>query len=340
MQVLLRSAAITFLTVTAISTLHAPPAVAAPVTGESATEFGRLLDSPGVYLDAKTGGMVITVTNKAAANRVKAYGAISRIVPRDTATLNAAIRKLDREFRIPGTSWGVDPVINKVVLTVDSTVTGTALTRIRAGAARLGDAVHIEQVPGAISTRIAGGDPIYRPNGRCSLGFHVHDGVGKSFFLTAGHCGVDTRTMYSDTARRHQVGTRSSAYFPGDDYAIYHFVPGRTSNFGVVNNGQDITRAGNAYKGQQIYRSGWATGTRAGFVLATNVTLNLDEGTVYNLVHTTACAEAGDSGGPVYAGTTALGLVSAGRGSCASPAPEMWFQPISEPLDRYDVHVF
>jgi streptogrisin D len=263
-------------------------------------------------------------------------------VTRDNAELNAVAESLEHDARVPGTSWGVDPVTNKVVVTVDSSVTGAKLARVRKVAARLGDAVHIEHVAGVFSPHIAGGDAIYGGGYRCSLAFNVHDRIGKSFFLTAGHCGKEVRLFYADAGRRNLVGVRSSAYYPGDDYAIYHFVPGRTSNFGVINNRQDITRAGNAYVGQLVRRTGSSTGTRSGRVTAVNVTVNYSDGSrLHGMVRTDACSEPGDSGGPYYAGTTALGIHSGGSSAgCGPGATTTFFQPLPEVLARYEVHVY
>jgi hypothetical protein len=54
---------------------------------------------------------------------------------------------------------------------------------------------------------------------------------------------------------------------------------------------------------------------------------------------TTVCAEPGDSGGPLYSGTTALGLTSGGSGNCSSGGVT-YFQPVVEALNRYGVSVF
>lgn len=274
MKVLARLAALTGVAVTAFGALPALPAGAVLLTPESATDLGLQLESPGVYLDEKTGRMVVTVTNNVAASRVRTRGAIPRVVPRDKSTLDAAAESLD-DVRIAGTSWRVDPVTNKVVISVDSSVTDVELARVRTAAARLGGAAHIERVPGVYTPHIGGGDAIYGGNLRCSLAFNVHDRVGKSFFLTAGHCAQGVREFYADPARRKLVGRRSSASYPGDDYAIYHFIRGHTSNFGVINNPRrDITKAGNPYVGQWVHRTGSTTGTRSGRVTAVNVTVN------------------------------------------------------------------
>jgi hypothetical protein len=47
----------------------------------------------------------------------------------------------------------------------------------------------------------------------------------------------------------------------------------------------------------------------------------------FRLIETTFCAEPGDSGGPLYDGTKAIGLTSGGRGDCKKGATT-FFQPV------------
>ena len=86
-------------------------------------------------------------------------------------------------------------------------------------------------------------------------------------------------------------------------------------------------------------RSGSTTGVRSGWVTALNATVNYAEGSVSGLIRTTVCAEPGDSGGSLFAGTTALGLTSGGSGNCSSGGTT-YFQPVTEALSRYGVSVF
>jgi hypothetical protein len=62
-------------------------------------------------------------------------------------------------------------------------------------------------------------------------------------------------------------------------------------------------------------------------------------GTVRGLVRTNVCAEPGDSGGPFFSGTTALGLTSGGSGNCRYGGTT-FFQPVTEALRRYGVAVY
>jgi len=71
---------------------------------------------------------------------------------------------------------------------------------------------------------------------------------------------------------------------------------------------------------------------------------NVKDGTGRDLLVTAGhctniCAEPGDSGGPLYAGSTALGITSGGSGNCRSGGVT-FFQPVVEVLNRYGVRVY
>ena len=131
--------------------------------------------------------------------------------------------------------------------------------------------------------------------------------------------------------------------FPGNDYGIVRYSTSYTNHPGNVNlyNGstQDITSAGNTMVGQAVKRSGSTTGLRSGSVTGTNATVNYAEGSVSGLIRTNVCAEGGDSGGALFAGSVALGLTSGGSGNCSSGGTT-YFQPVTEVLSRYGVSVY
>ncbi|HWJ54526.1 MAG TPA: trypsin-like serine protease, partial [Propionibacteriaceae bacterium] len=62
-------------------------------------------------------------------------------------------------------------------------------------------------------------------------------------------------------------------------------------------------------------------------------------GTVSGLIQTTVCAEPGDSGGPLYDGTKALGITSGGSGDCRSGGTT-FYQPVPEAANAYGVTVY
>jgi streptogrisin D len=289
--------------------------------------------SAGSYLDRASGRLVVTVTNAADANAVRAAGAVPKSVTRSGTDLSRVTANLGRTAKVPGTAWAVDPATNKVVVSVDSTVTGAKLAKVRAAAARLGDAVRVEHVAGRFSTRISGGDAILGTQFRCSLGFNVQGG-GSTFFITAGHCGNVEPTWF--TSGGEVIGNTVDSQFPGNDFALVQYT-GSVPAEGTAG-GQDITTAADAFVGESVQRRGSTTGVHGGTVTATNQTVNFPEGTVFGMIQTNVCAEPGDSGGPLYDGGTALGITSGGSGDCTSGGVT-FFQPITEALGVYGVSV-
>ena len=296
----------------------------------------------GTYLDPASGRMVVAVTDRSAVKIVRSAGAVPKLVARSGAQLARVTATLDRTARITGTSWAVDPRANQVVVGIDSTVTGAKLARLTAATKPFGDAVRIERLAGTLGTRIAGGDAIYGGGSRCSLGFNVL--IGSTYYLlTAGHCTNIAYYWYTNSTQSTLLGTRAGTSFPGNDYGIIKHTNSAVSKPGMVNlyNGtyRDITASGNAFVGQSVSRSGSTTRVRSGSVTGLNATVNYPQGTVYGLIKTNVCAEPGDSGGSLFAGSTALGLTSGGSGNCTIGGTT-YFQPVTEPLSVYGARVY
>jgi streptogrisin D len=306
----------------------APSALASSIDATFGTS------TAGSYVDG-AGKVVVNVTDAATAASVRAAGATPRFVARSGARLAAADDSLKAGLKTPGTAFAVDPVSNQVVVTVDSTVTGAKLAAVKATVAKLGDAARIESTPGRLSVEISGGDAIYTSGARCSLGFNVRSGSGTYYFLTAGHC---TNIGSTWTSGSTTLGTRAGSSFPGNDYGIVQYTNSSVTKSGSVGS-QDISSAGTPAVGSTVYRRGSTTGTHSGRVTALNSTVNYAQGRVSGLIQTTVCAEPGDSGGPLYSGSTALGLTSGGSGNCSSGGVT-YFQPVTEPLGVYGVSVF
>ncbi|MFG1803953.1 S1 family peptidase [Micromonospora carbonacea] len=341
---LLRAASVAAAGTLVATALIGAPAQAVPAASPdaAATLAERLGDrSAGTYADA-SGRMVVTVTDAAAARQVRASGAIAKLVERGAAELDRATAELERSAKIPGTAWWTDPATNQVVVSVDSTVTGAKLERVKAAAARTGGAVRVEAEAGVLSTRISGGQAIYAAGGgRCSLGFNVRSSSGVTYFLTAGHCTNIASTWYSNSAQTSTLGTRAGTSFPGNDYGIVRHsnAANATGNVSLYNGSyRDVTGAANAYVGQSVQRSGSTTGLRSGSVQALNATVNYAEGSVSGLIRTNVCAEPGDSGGSLFSGSSAIGLTSGGNGNCTRGGTT-YFQPVTEPLSVYGVSI-
>jgi streptogrisin D len=330
--------------------VHAAPAAAPDIATPGAVDHDSVAaladrlgeDTAGTYLDQATGQMVVTVTDAEAAETVRAAGAVAKLVPYSAAELKRVTTTLEASAPITGTAWAVDPAANQVVVTVDGTVGSADLATIETATAGFGDAVRIEHTPGTLSPAISGGDAIYGGGFRCSLGFNVQDGSGAQYFVTAGHCTNLSSTWYADAAQSVVLGSVVASSFPGDDFGIVQYT-GSVSRPGDVNlydgTVQDITSAGDPVVGQAVSRSGSTTGVHSGTVTGLDATVNYAEGTVFGMIQTNVCAEGGDSGGALFAGSVALGLTSGGSGNC-SFGGTTFFQPVTEPLGLLGLSVY
>jgi streptogrisin B len=204
--------------------------------------------------------------------------------------------------------------------------------------ASLGSTARLQTVAGRFQTDITGGDAIYGSTYRCSLGFNVVSG-STHYFLTAGHCGKAESQWWTSANHNTLLGNTVGATFPGHDYALVKYASSYTNYPGTVGS-QDITHAANAFVGESVTRRGSTTGVHTGTVTALNVTVHYQGGgTVRGLIQTTVCAEPGDSGGPLYNGTAAVGLTSGGSGNCTSGGTT-FFQPVTAALSAYGVQVY
>jgi streptogrisin D len=293
----------------------------------------------GSYLDQASGKLMVNVTDAATAESVRASGAVPRLVTRSAAQLQAATAELQRSASIPGTAWWMDPVTNQVQVSADTTVSGAKYAQLQKVIAGLGGAVSMAPGQGTLRPLVTGGDAITVSGARCSLGFNVRNASG-NFFLTAGHC---TNIGATWSAGGQVIGTRTGTSFPGNDYGIVRYNANITNRPGHVNlyNGTegDIATAGNAFVGQAVQRSGSTSGLHGGTVNAVNATVTYPQGQVTGLIRTNVCAEPGDSGGSLFAGTIALGMTSGGSGDCRVGGTT-FFQPVTEALAVFGVSVY
>jgi S1-C subfamily serine protease len=131
-----------------------------------------------------------------------------------------------------------------------------------------------------------------------------------------------------------------SATFPGKDYALVRYTTSYT-DFPSKAGSSTIGSAAAAFVGESVTRDGSTTGIHSGSVTALNVTVRYQGGgTVRGLIQTTVCAEPGDSGGPLYDGSKAIGLTSGGSGDCKPGGTDVtFFQPVLEALAVYGVAI-
>ncbi|MFG2817570.1 S1 family peptidase [Streptomyces sp. NPDC048410] len=238
-----------------------------------------------------------------------------------------------RQADVPGTAWAVDSKTNRVLVTVDSTVSQAEIAKIKKQAGA--DKLTVKRTAGKFNKLITGGDAIYGGSYRCSLGFNVRSG-STYYFLTAGHCGEVASTWYSNSAKTTLLGTNVGYSFPGNDFALVRYTNSSVAHPSAVGS-QTISSAATPAVGTTVTRRGSTTGTHSGRVTALNATVNYGGGDVVSgLIQTTVCAEGGDSGGPLYGGSVAYGLTSGGSGNCSSGGTT-FFQPVTEALSYYGV---
>ncbi|MCD9143521.1 S1 family peptidase [Streptomyces albireticuli] len=252
--------------------------------------------------------------------------------------LASAQAALDAGELIPGTTWGVDPRVGRVVVTADPTVRGAGLARLKRAAASHGGKVVLRRSAAKLTRFLAGGDAVEGARVRCSLGFNVTRPGKPDGFLTAGHCGNAVTTWSAADGGPRIARTESGPVFPGHDYALAAYTDPAVAHPGVVDlhdgTTQPVATAREAVVGETVRRSGSTTGVRSGVVKRTGVTVTYPEGRVTGLTETTACAEPGDSGGPFFSHGDALGLLSGGSGDCAAGGTT-YFQPVVAALAAY-----
>jgi streptogrisin D len=328
--------------------LAAPTAQAAPAAPSAAAPAAATADAQSVAL-AKTlgaksvgsyvsaGKLVVNVTDAASAAQVRAAGATPKLVAHSAAQLASVQASFLNAPAVVGSAWGMDPVTNQVVLSLPAGAKGAAVNALKAAAARAGSAARVETLSTPVRPLITGGDAIFTSGARCSLGFNVRNSSNQNFFLTAGHCTNIGSTW--TTSSGALIGSRVASSFPGNDYGVVRYSSTSTVAASGTVGGQDITSAGTPAVGSTVTRRGSTTGIHSGTVLQLNATVTYPQGTVTGLIRTNVCAEPGDSGGPLYRSTTAFGLTSGGSGNCSSGGTT-FFQPVTEPLGVFGLHVF
>jgi streptogrisin B len=233
---------------------------------------------------------------------------------------------------VRGIAWYVDAAAGRVVVTVDRTVSTAEVATLKRSMGGNASALRITHARGVFRPLLSAGDAIYGGQYRCSLGFNVVQG-STYYFLTAGHCGKVAKTWYTNAAHSTLIGPTMGYSFPGNDYALVRYDNASLSHPGGFT-------AANAFVGEQVTRKGSTTGIHSGQVTALNVTVRYQGGgTVRGMIQTTVCAEPGDSGGPLYDGSKALGITSGGSGDCKKGGTT-FYQPVTEAASTYGVTVY
>jgi len=272
----------------------------------------------------------VAVTDAAEAADVRGAGATPVTVDNSLKALDAWTADLDGALAGSDvTSYHVDVKTNEIVIDV---VEG-ATADVKAAVAEAGvpaSAVSLNEAterPRTFADVIGGEAYFIDGSSRCSVGFAVTGG-----FVSAGHCGS------VGSSASEPSGTFEVSEFPGSDYS-YVSVDSDTP-VGVVDDyaGGTVAVEGSspAAVGAAVCRSGSTTGWHCGTIEALNATVNYAEGSVSGLIQTDVCAEPGDSGGSLLAGSQAQGMTSGGSGNCSSGG-QTFFQPVGEALSAAGV---
>lgn len=293
----------------------------------------------GSWFDAKSGKLVVAVTEAASRDAVEATGARVTLVEHSQRQLDATMARIDALHAPAGVgSWHVDPQAGSVVVDVVSAHKDDNDVRSFVARARAAGPVLVRQTDKAPTTFAAGtvgGDPYYTGNVRCSIGFSVYGG-----FVTAGHCAQPGASVRGWDGS--YIGNFQGSSFPDNDYAWVNVGSGWWTvpvvlGWGTVSD-QLVRGSGEAPVGASICRSGSTSHWHCGTVLAKNETVNYSQGAVHQMTKTSVCAEPGDSGGSFISGDQAQGVTSGGWGNCSSGG-ETWYQPVNEILNRYGLRL-
>ncbi|PUB24062.1 streptogrisin C [Promicromonospora sp. AC04] len=282
----------------------------------------------GAWVDGTE--LFVAVTDKAGAAEVRAAGATAVAVDKSLSQLDRLATKAFRaapDAKVAGAY--VDVASNAVVLEVAKGAKAAVAAAVKQAGIPAGSVslVEVTEMPRTF-INVIGGNAYYIGGSRCSVGFSATGG-----FVSAGHCGDVGNTTTSPS------GTFRTSSFPGNDYSYVNTGTDDTP-VGSVNNysGGTVGVAGStaAAVGATVCRSGSTTGWHCGTIQALNASVTYAEGTVSGLIRTNVCAEPGDSGGSLLAGSQAQGMTSGGSGNCSSGGTT-YFQPVNEALSAAGV---
>lgn len=181
--------------------------------------------------------------------------------------------------------------------------------------------------------------------GACTSNISAQNSSGEYFLISAGHCGIvgDTYTQggrtIGDVRQVVSMGGRSDAM-------AIEISSSLASDFLYTTSSQAIQIANrqsesSSFEGEELCKSGNTTGVTCGTVSNVNYTANYngESYTEQRLVEhdvTTSCmVDSGDSGGPVYDGSTIVGIVSGGTnlsGGCDNESTDLIFTHIDNAL--------
>ncbi|HET6292613.1 MAG TPA: S1 family peptidase [Kribbella sp.] len=327
-----------------------PAALTDPVQASKlATDLGADRTGGAYYDDS--GRLVVAVTDQATADAVRRAGGTPQVVSYSTAALNSIHAELDQLPAIPNTSWGVDPSTNRVSVEIYDGVSAADRAQIEAIAAKRGDAVQIEKLPGTLKPTVdlPAGVGITSDWKICTAGFNVQNTNGDKFFLTSGHCVTGGYRTWNKRTGGALLGVATSRWQYGpSDYAVIDYTgPGVVAYGTVFYNSAHHQITGSRYvsDGEPVKRVGTISKDLVGTVLLPSTTVTYQDGTRLDyMIKTSLCAQTGDSGGPLFSGTAALGITSASttNRACDSNVSDdrTFYEPVQAVLNQYGLKVY
>ncbi|HVD41014.1 MAG TPA: trypsin-like serine protease, partial [Solirubrobacterales bacterium] len=191
-------------------------------------------------------------------------------------------------------------------------------------------------------------------------------GTGNRYVLSAGHCAVNTLgtkwEAYNSNRKALELGVTERAYWGTSGYDLVKIDatgsewdaaswPALVTEWDpktltITNPAKPITSEAHSYIGQYACHTGITTGTSCGYVGEMGVGYEIKyperQVIVRNLVALNGvCIRSGDSGGPVFAGSVALGITSAEDGELAGKECENtdFYTQVTEAADVFGVTV-
>jgi hypothetical protein len=230
-------------------------------------------------------------------------------------------------------------------------------------AAELAELAATAEGIGCVSTRSCtpthGGAFISTPRNSCTAGLPVRARSGSWYLLTAGHCvanargatwrasgyvlGKGTRWQYAGVGTEGRAGSTDIGIIKITANARLWNARSRVMVVGARKvSTQRIVKAGDARVGTRVCVTAGRTGaTRCGTVVTATTSLRyaspgLAARTVQGLALVKGiCVNPGDSGSPVFAGSTAVGIAVARSASGCY----MWYSKITTPLRQLGLSV-
>ena len=194
------------------------------------------------------------------------------------------------------------------------------------------------------------------PPAHCTAGFKATGkSNGERYVLTAGHCGESiTHWMsFDDAIQPRYLGYVEQYNNSTSDYAkirasgTFWDKPSWPSMVGYWGTDQERSISSEAYSyiGQWVCHAGANSGASCGTVTAQDMTVPQPDGPQYHQTEfQTICTKGGDSGGPVFAGNVALGIMAGNNVGVEGQNPPYcgekgYYTEVTEATDAMDVSV-